>query len=132
MRVERKIGKSWSVTIGHGCNDAEQMKAWVDARNQTAGARIFRVVGLPPEPKPVVPRTSLSLLELAIAERTLGLHRSNAVSQNSFEPLNDTDQRIVDGMIAQGWMSDSQGFYMTVKGLEVLQEQRAFGLSILG
>lgn len=108
------------------------MKAWVDARNQATGARIFRVAGLPSLPKPVVPRSSLSLLELAIAERTLGLHQSNAVSRNSFEPLNDTDQRIVEGMIAQGWMSDAQGFYMTVKGLEVLQEQRAFGLSILG
>jgi hypothetical protein len=128
------MGKAWSVMIGHGCQSAEEMQTWTKAQNQEAGMRLYRVMGLPPKPKPqpVPEKPALSLLEQAIAERALGLDRSNGVSQNFFEPTNDTERRTVGRMVDKGWMREGNGFFLTVEGLHLLNDKRQFGFSQIG
>jgi hypothetical protein len=118
------MGKSWSEMIGHGCKDITVMSAWCSERNKQHGARLYKVGGV---------RTAMTLLETVMAERTLGLDRSNAVSRNNITPSNATELRIIQQMVVQGWMRQvGQEFVLTCAGLDVVDSQRKIFMGVIG
>jgi len=133
-RIERRMGKNWSVMIGHGCHSPDEMKLWVKEWNLKAGMNLYRINGLPPKPKPE-PKPhppALNPVERIIAERTLGLDHSNAVCQNTFIPADEIELKVVRAMVEKDWMAeDGDRFFLRAVAIGLLNEVHPLILGIL-